>query len=197
MNWHTINRRVHLYLALFLLPWFLMYGVSSIPFSHPQWGNSLYDDGVPMWTLRFEQPFSEPVPEGDLRPLGARILRDTGIEGSFGAYRQNQAQINVYIYTFLKSTQIKYFVDRQLLRVEDRRFRWDQFFTGMHARGGFAQNSALDDAWAIVVDVVCVAFLVWIVTGLIMWWQIRGHRRWGLLALGAGSAAFAVFMFAL
>lgn len=197
MNWQFVNRRVHLYAALSLLPWFFVYGVSSIPFSHPQWGNSYYDDGAPLWKLRFERPYEVPVPEGDLRPLGRQILNDVGIEASFGAYRQSDSQINVYAYSFLKSTQIKYFVDRKLLRVEDRRFRWDHFFTGMHARGGFQQESLLDDVWAVIVDVVCVGFLIWIASGLIMWWQLRSHRKWGWFALSAGFATFVLFVFGL
>jgi hypothetical protein len=197
MNWQFVNRRVHLYAALSLLPWFVVYGVSSIPFSHPQWGDNYYNDGVPLWKLRFERPYDVPVPEGDLRPLGRQILKDTGINASFGVYRQSETQINVYAYTFLQSTQIKYFVDRKLLRVEDRRFRWDHFFTGMHARGGFQQESFLDDAWAVLVDVVCAGFLIWIASGLIMWWQLKPHRKGGWLALAAGFATFGWFLFGL
>ena len=34
MTFSHVNRRVHLYLALALLPWFFMYGISSVPFVH-------------------------------------------------------------------------------------------------------------------------------------------------------------------
>ena len=36
MTFPHFNRRLHLYLGLCLLPWFLMYGASSIPFAHGQ-----------------------------------------------------------------------------------------------------------------------------------------------------------------
>jgi hypothetical protein len=32
-----INRRTHLYLGLFLMPWLLMYGVSSFIVIHQSW----------------------------------------------------------------------------------------------------------------------------------------------------------------
>ena len=34
MTFSHVNRRVHLYLGLFLLPWLFMYGISSLPFAH-------------------------------------------------------------------------------------------------------------------------------------------------------------------
>ena len=91
-----------------------------------------------------------------MRSFGAALLEEAGIEGtSFGAYRQSPTQINVYPYSFWKSTQLKYFVDQKKLTVEDRRFRWDHFLTGMHARGGFEQEGFLQTSWSVVVDLVC------------------------------------------
>ena len=36
MTFQLINRRVHLYLGMFLMPWVLMYAVSFLVFSHLQ-----------------------------------------------------------------------------------------------------------------------------------------------------------------
>jgi hypothetical protein len=44
--------------------------------------------------------------------------------------------------------------------------------------------------WGLIVDVVCVAFLVWIGTGLYLWWKIPQSRTWGWVALGAGMVWF-------
>ena len=59
------------------------------------------------------------MPDGDLRALGARIVKDFGLKGSFGVYRQGAGQLNVYVYPFLHSTQVKYFVAEQRITVED------------------------------------------------------------------------------
>lgn len=193
-----VNRRLHLYLGLALLPWFLMYGVSSIPFAHTRF----FDErdaakGLPAWTLRDEKSIDMPVPHGgaaELRPLGAALLREAGIEGtSFGTYRQSPTQINVYSYSFWRSTQLKYFVDQKKMTVEDRRFRWDHFLTGMHGRGGFEQDSLIDRSWSVVVDLVSLSMLLWIASGLYMWWELPGQRRWGWIAIVAGLASFAIF----
>ena len=67
----------------------------------------------------------------------------------------------------------------------------------MHIRAGWVQESFLSDLWAVIVDVVCIAFVVWVATGLYMWWLLPATRRWGLLALGAGWVTFAVFVLTL
>jgi hypothetical protein len=197
MTFAHFNRRVHLYLALALLPWFFMYGVSSLPFAH----NQFFDrrdaaKGLPLWTLRSDRTVDVAVPGDDkqLRDFGRVLLQDAGISGtSFGTYRQSANQINVYSYSFWKSTQLKFYVDQKRLTVEDRRFRWDHFLTGMHARGGFEQDGMLQLSWSVVVDLVCLGMIVWIASGLYMWWGIPGHRRWGWIAILSGVTSFIIF----
>ena len=73
--------------------------------------------------------------------------------------------------------------------VKDRTFNWNVFLTGMHARGGFQQDSFLSDAWAVTVDIVCISMLIWIGSGIYMWWRLRQTRYWGFAALGGGVLA--------
>jgi hypothetical protein len=174
-----------------------MYGVSSIPFSHASAVQRYFDDeAVPDWTVRLEIPYEIEIPAGnDLRFTGERMLKDAGIEpGAFGAYREGGGRVGVYRYDFWRASRVTYFPDQKRLKAEDRRFRWDHFLTGMHARGGFNQAGVLNDAWAVIVDLVCFSMLIWIVSGLVMWWQVPGHRMWGLVAIAAGVAAFALFL---
>jgi hypothetical protein len=191
-----VNRRVHLYCGLALLPWFLMYGISSIPFAHTQYFDQRdAAKGLPLWTLRAQLTLDVPVPgdESGMRAFGATLLRAAGMNGTnFGTYRQSPTQINVYAYSFWRSTQLKYFVDQKKL-TEDRRFRWDHFLTGMHARGGFEQESLLDRSWSVLVDIVCVSMILWIASGLYMWWELPGQRRWGWMAVAAGTLSFVLF----
>jgi hypothetical protein len=180
-----------------LLPWFFMYGISSVPFAHNQFFEQRdAAKGLPLWTLRAERALDMPVPEdtAGLRVFGATLLKDAGVEPtSYGTYRQSPTQVNVYAYSFWKSTQLKYFIDQKKLIVEDRRFRWDHFLTGMHARGGFEQEGFLQLSWSVVVDIVCVSMIVWIASGLFMWWELPGQRRWGWVAILGGTISFLFF----
>jgi hypothetical protein len=195
MNFPHFNRRLHLYLGLSLLPWFLMYGASSLVFSHSKFFGRFYDDGRPLWTLRFDRPYTIDVPAtGDLRPFGARILRDAGLDGSFGTYREGPDKLNVYLYTFRKSTRLVYYTSQHRLTAEDRRFRWDQLLTGMHARGGFAQEGVLVKLWSVGVDLASVGILLWIASGLYMWWKFPTVRHWGWVAIASGATLFALLL---
>jgi hypothetical protein len=195
MKFSHLNRRLHLYLSLSLFPWFVVYGVSSVVFSHSDYFNAR-DRALnqPLWTRVWERPCDIPVPDGDLRPLGARLMKDAGLDKAFGVYRPNPEQINVYIYDFWQQHHVIYYPARKTLALENKRFRFDHFLTSLHARGGFEQDGWLQTAWGIVVDIVCVAFLVWVASGLIMWWQLAGHRMWGWLALAAGCGTFVLFL---
>lgn len=201
MKFPHINRRTHLYLGLFLIPWVLMYGVSSIPFAHNQYFEERDKaKNLPLWTKTFEGPYDlGPIPEtGPLRPLGAKVVRDFHMEdSSYGAYRQSPKQINIYVHTFWKSTQFKYFVDEKRMTAEDRRFRFDHFLTGMHARGGFEDGRLFPILWAVVVDLVCFGFLAWVLSGLYMWWSLPALRMWGWVAVISGFASFALFLWRL
>lgn len=198
MTIHHINRRVHLYLALLLVPWFLMYGISSYVFNHPRYFEQRDKaKNLPLWTKVLERDYDVPVPEGDLRPLGTRVVNDLGLSGAYGAYRQGPDRINIYVYTFLKSTQIKYLLNEKKIIVETRRFRFDQFLTGMHAKGGFEQERIQDSLWGVVVDLVCLGFVLWIATGILMWWSLPATRNWGWIALLSGIATFVWFVLAL
>jgi hypothetical protein len=193
-----LNRRIHLYLALFLLPWFLLYGVSSIPFSHGTYFEELdRARKIPLWnTIAEKSNYDMPPHQGDdLKAFAARIVKDNGLSqsASYGAYRQSATQINVYVYSFWKSTQVKCFLDEKRLLIEDRRFRWDHFLTGIHAKGGF-EMGGFHTLWALFVDLVCFGMLLWVITGLIMWWNLPPTRNWGWLALATGVLSFGLLV---
>ena len=100
MTYSHLNRRLHLYLGLALLPWFFMYGISSVPFAHSQYFDRLdAATGLPLWTLRAERIVDVPVPEdtAGLKAFGRTLLTEAGVDSSsFGTYRQSPSQINVY-----------------------------------------------------------------------------------------------------
>lgn len=191
VSFDQINRRLHLYLALFFLPWFFVYGASSLVFSHGAWFNK-----GPATDVLFDREYQlEPVgPEADLHLLGDEIQHDSGLEGHFAVFRTPEGLIRMYGATFLRATQITYDPRRHRLSAEQTKFRISGLLTRLHTRGGFEQPGLLRHAWSVIVDVVQLSIIFWIVSGLYMWWKLRRHRAWGFLALIAGVALFAVFL---
>jgi len=196
MTFGHFNRRLHLYLALLLLPWFLMYGVSSLPFSHPGPFQAAFDRGE--WRTQSKRPLALDLPAGaSLDEAGARIAASVGIGGDYRVSEPDSNTIRVAFPRFVGSVQATYSKPTQTLRVARRTFGLNEFLTGMHARGGFGGESVLSDVWAVAIDIVCLAMLVWIASGIYMWWGLRQTRRWGLVALGGGLLTFAGFLWGL
>ena len=194
MTFNHANRRLHLYLALGLLPWFFIYGFSSIYFSHGRAIEEAFPSDQPDWSRRFELPLDLDVPrEGDLRSLGRQVLTDLELSGPFHIGRRGYG-FQIYQVTFLHHIRITYRKEAGRLQLEDKRFRWDHFFKTLHARGGFQEGEILHNTWSVIVDIVCVGILLWIASGIIMWWQLPTQRKWGLVALGGGFITFFSFM---
>jgi hypothetical protein len=194
MSFLLFVRRTHLYLGLFLLPWVIMFGVSSIPLNHAGY------NGQPTWTAIGGGPFSadppaSPAPDG-LRPLGAQMMNAAGINGGFYVYRANPQQINVNHPNFLHPIRITYYIDRKRFLTERRGFSFRQLLPAMHTRGGYNLGGFWDSVWAVFVDLVSVALVLWIASGLIMWWKLpgTGPRRWGWLAIAGGIVSFALII---
>jgi hypothetical protein len=195
MKFSHLNRRTHLYLAMALLPWIFMYGLSSGVFAHAPYLNRVLDDGAPLFTKNFERSYDAAVPEGtDLRQIGAQIMRDSGYSGTYGVNRQGKNKVVVGIQTFLKPARLTYSIAEKRLLAEDGRLRWDRLLINLHLRGGFNQSSVLASTWGVVVDIVCLAFLIWVASGIYMWWGLRPLRMWGVIALAGGVGTFLLFV---
>jgi hypothetical protein len=196
-NFHHINRRLHLYLGMFCLPWFIMYGITSIAFNHNSW----FNDGkgqpggefkeVGSWPCTVDVGTSGEIPKEKIRELIAIAGLDTK---AFGSNRQGAGKVVVYLPSFTKMRQLLYFYEEGRLVLNERKKFTQQFLTGLHVRAGYEHDSFLNDAWALVVDVVCTAFVLWVITGVIIWWRVKKMRAWGIVALLGGMASFAGFM---
>ena len=198
MTFNHLIRRLHAYLALLLLPWVLMYGISSFVINHYTFFQSFYEDDVPTWRERFNRPYDRPLPDdADLKQVGSQILDDLGLKDSFNVRRPTPDRLQINLDKFFSSTRVIYDIDEGVIRAEDRRFQWNTFLFSMHDRRGFQNDAFLHDAWAVMVDVASIGFIIFILSGLYMWWQLKKTRFWGTLALSGGAASFVVFLLAL
>jgi hypothetical protein len=190
-----INRRTHLYLGMIVMPWLLMYGVSSFMISHQDWFRS---DQPTQWQPVFEREYHRQIPDqADLREVALEILKDCNLDGAFWVQRPKPEELRINRFKFRDEIRLIYSLKDQRLRAEREQFRWDRVVLRMHFRGGFQQPTFWDDLWAILVDVACVAILIWIGSGLIMWWRLARLRLWGAIALGGGMLSFLLLIWRL
>jgi hypothetical protein len=75
--------------------------------------------------------------------------------------------------------------------------RLSQAVVRMHFRGGYGQPTFWDKSWGFLVDLACVGIIVWVASGLIMWWRLPRLRAWGAVAVGGGALSFLLLIWAL
>ncbi|HET6278262.1 MAG TPA: hypothetical protein VFG08_05725 [Candidatus Polarisedimenticolia bacterium] len=200
MTFPHLNRRLHLYLGLALVPWFAMYALSALVMSHRGLIERL-GWGEDEWTLRFDRPYdADLAPDADesaRRALARRVVDEHGLECVFHAGPIKGGRIDVLCSTFFAATRFNYDLNERRLTAEDTRLGPLRVLTRMHSRAGFHHDRLRDDLWAVMVDLVSVGLLLWVVSGLYMWWNAPGQRRWGTVALVAGFSCFIAFMLGL
>src|SRR5262245_26413095 len=75
-------RRVHMFSALFLAPWMLMYALSTLVMTHREFVASFYPSKNPALLTERELDYSRTFPTNTTREeIAVQILRDLGMDG--------------------------------------------------------------------------------------------------------------------
>jgi hypothetical protein len=67
-----------------------------------------------------------------------------------------------------------------------------RFLTGMHLAFTYPSHVDIRWFWAVAVDSMFVAMLFWGLSGLLMWWQMKKLRLWGIVTLILSAATATV-----
>jgi hypothetical protein len=197
MKFSKLVRRSHMYLALFLTPWLVVYAMSGFVLNHGAWfmpGHGT-DRQAPPFVKLEERPYEAVFsPEADRQMIGMAVLEELGLPGAFGiqgggqklVFMRNSAGA-VHRVTYLRATQ-RLIVEKQTLTVP-------MFLNRTHFRHGYEQPYAAAIAWAVIVDLVILALIFWVLSGLWMWWEIKPARAWGGVFGLLGVAVFFLLAF--
>lgn len=185
-------RRTHMYLALFLFPWMLMYALSTIAMNHRAWFAS---EPPPAFELERELVYDGVFPEGaSPAVMAAQILQSTGLDGSHGVSRRNDGTLVINRNDLTTPRRLTYTPADGRLVIEKMPMRANAFLERFHRRRGLSTGYALDTVWALSVDLVIAAMIFWALSGLWMWWEMKVTRRYGLAAMAGGAALFAMYL---
>jgi hypothetical protein len=66
---------------------------------------------------------------------------------------------------------------------------WRAFVLRLHMGHGYPGEPNAKWFWAVIVDVSAAALCFWGLSGLVMWWQVKGTRRLGAVVLALSAAA--------
>ena len=199
ITFDKLNRRAHLYLGLFLMPWLLMYGLSSFIVIHHTW----FPTDRPGSELLLETAYSRPVNlqgannSPELRAAAQGILKESNLEGAFWADKPNPDTLHIERFSFRESISLIYSAKDQTLKAERQSIRLSRLPQEMHFRGGYLQPGLGNTLWGLLVDIACVSILIWVASGLIMWWRLTRLRTWGAIAVCGGILSFALLVWTL
>lgn len=189
-------RRTHMYLALFLTPWMLIYALSGLALNHGQAVRAFYGAKFGQFEKIGEQPYAAAFSaDADARMIGAQILEHLGLSGTFNVQGQpNQPRLVINRNAAFAAHRITYFRNENRLLIEKQAFSAPVFVNRAHFRHGYEQPFVSAKIWAVVVDLAVVGMLFWVLSGIWMWWEIKPARLPGaLLALG-GCGLFGLLL---
>jgi hypothetical protein len=188
-------RRVHMFTGLFLAPWMLMYALSTLVMTHRDYVLSFYLSKSPAMVTERELEYTRSFPTNATREqIGQQILQDIGLDGThYVSGGRNGNPLVVNRQHALPAQRITFDASKSKVIIEREEFRASTFLERMHRRRGYNQPYALEDTWGFTVDVAVVTMIFWSLSGVWLWWELKSTRGWGMLALAAGVALFAIF----
>lgn len=193
------SRRIHMYLGLFLVPWALMYALSSLVFNHFATVRSWYGGNMNEFQKVEEFEYSGAFEEGVADQDAARhILVDLDRDGPhFVRGSLESGRLTVMRQKGVGVTRLTYDSSEGTIVVEEQVANAANFMTRMHIRHGFQQDYWSAKLWGLGVEVTALSMLFWIFSGVWLWWTIKPTRLLGgLFALG-GIGLFSVLLFTL
>src|SRR5262245_55069954 len=101
-SFNLIVRRTHLYLGMLLMPWLLVYGLSTLVLNHVDWFPTYRPADPQGWLPLWNRPQSLAMPlrDGNLREVVKSLLDAQKIDGPFFAQQQGR-RININVQNFI------------------------------------------------------------------------------------------------
>ncbi|MBI1177284.1 hypothetical protein GC207_07580 [bacterium] len=192
-------RRIHMYLALFLTPWILMYALSSLVFNHLGTIRGWYGGNLNQFQkvdeIEYKDAFSDDAKPED---MAKQILLDLNLDGAhFVPANSTADHLVITRQSPFVMKRITYQRTLGKLIVERQEANLPSILVRMHTRHGYEQDYASMTFWGLGVELTVLAMLFWIASGLWLWWEIKPARKYGAAFMLVGLGLFAVMLFAI
>jgi hypothetical protein len=184
-----------MYLALFLTPWLLMYALSTLAMNHREVFIEKYGAAAPPYEKEREQTFAASFPPGaNPGQMARQILEALDLDGAHGVTRRADGTLVITRTDLLAPRRLTFTPSTQTLVIEKIGPRTNALLERFHRRRGYSTGYGLDTAWAVSVDIVIAALVVWVLSGAWMWWEMKATRRAGAVAALVGTALFTFYL---
>ncbi len=186
-------RRTHLYIALFLTPWVLMYTASTFVMNHKSHAHG--SAPPPRWETLSDKPYDGAFPSSaNEHDMARQILASVDMDGAHQVSKRGDGKIVIQRFAAVQPLRLTYEPVSKRLLIERQLPNTSAFLERMHRRRGYQHPYALEDTWAFSVDFFIAGVIFWALSGLWLWWEMKVTRTFGALALAGGIALFASFL---
>ncbi len=198
-------RTVHLYATLFGLAVILFFAVTGFMLNHVEW--FLPDE--PRTTQETRPLPLDRLPHGRLPEPGTAtgdqklaiveaLRKEFAVAGELWSFDDGgDDEIVVSFRRAGGEAEARIRRDTAAVVLERKFQGWAIVMTDLHRgnRGNVTNEPKFTGAvWVWVIDITCGLLLVIALTGLVLWWSLKGRGKWGAAAmLVGGTAAFAVY----
>src|SRR4051812_38588938 len=145
-------RRSHMYVALFLSPWLLMYALSTLAMNHRGIFVQKYGAGPAPFQVERELTYAGNfAPDTTPQDMARQILVSLDLDGAHAVNRRPDGSLVINRADLVSPRRITYTPLNQRLVVEKMEARPNALLDRFHRRRGFATGYALDTVWAVTV----------------------------------------------
>ncbi len=196
----TLNRKLHIYIGLYLLLFIWLFSVTGLLLNHPQWRFSQF------WSQRqtstFEWTVEWPTDKDDLR-IARSLLKQLSITGEIEGITisRDNHRFDIRVVKPGKIIDIK--IDRMTnhANVEQIRVNTWGIMNMLHTFTGVRMNEPaknrhwiMNQLWSLSIDALSIGFVVLVFGGLYMWYETKQKRRLGFVLLLIGMISCGVFV---
>ncbi|MBW7991399.1 MAG: hypothetical protein FVQ84_15495 [Planctomycetes bacterium] len=195
-RWVRVDRimhYIHLYTGLFLMPWIAVYATSAFCLNHNKWFVGKLKINPLKWELVREVEF---VPDDAFPRVPAEqaraILRLLDLDGAHRIQgKPNADQMIIFRICGSGNYRITWRRPRSLIVVEKQGpFSLYRLVHFLHFRGGYAQPYFVNITWAVIVDAIAISMLLWVLTGVYLWYRRSRRLLIGTLCVVTGLLLF-------
>ena len=172
---YNLLRNIHLYLGLASCLFLLMYGVSAIQMSHPDWfANSAIKSQT---TVRIEGA----SPDG--RAVARELMDKHGLRGELRRVSNTPSGFSLAIGRPGTDHTVEYNRSTGEAKIATRTAPFIGMLNGIHHVAGMWHTYGVLNWWGVCVLAVSAGLFVIAGTGVYLWFKLRPERRTGAVLL--------------
>ena len=195
------TRKLHNYLGLYCLLFIWLFAISGLVLNHSKWPVGQF------WKTRQEsttqRAITRPLANGDVA-IAAELMKQLGIVGEIGDSKRDAAG-RAFDFQVVKPGQVfrvEARLDSAFAKVTEIRVNAWGVLDALHKFTGVRMDAPtqsrdwiLTRIWSLAMDALAVGLVILVCSGLYLWYRLPAKRAMGVVALAAGAACCAFFLY--